>query len=370
MDNINAKLPTDIPTGLEFLMKGNTQIFFILIFVFNTVFIGCVQALLGPVPSTEPPSLFDNLWNEFDKRYSLFGVHGIDWDSMYTHYHPFLSSNTSEATLIAIIDSLLFPLHDRHVTFYANTNSGVYDLHFGEHYLDSAVSFQFNIVSSFYLRQTAEITGYGKIIYGFINDSIGYVYLPSFDESSDSYGWANQFGDVLNQMKTVTGLILDVRGNSGGSQKNLISILSHFFSQRQSVLYTRLRNGPSHSDFSPPEALVISPSPNIIVSKPIVVLADRFTVSSGEWFVLAMKTLHNVRVVGDTTSGSLSGRLDRELPNGWTYSLSIEKITDVNGTAYDGRGIPPDVTVHQIRLAQGMVYKDSILDEAIKLFHN
>ena len=323
---------------------------------------GCTDLLLGPTPSLSHTAIFDELWHDFDARYALFEVHHVNWDSLYNLFRPHVTDNMADSVLSKTIDTLLRSLHDPHVgfsTFNSNYN-------YGEPYLDSAASFDFYKVSSFYLGASASVTGYGHIFYGFINDSLAYIYLPSFDESSDTYGWAAQFDSVLIKLQLAKGLILDVRSNQGGTQANFISIASHFFSASHDVMHIQERNGPKHSDFSSVEVQSISPV-GIQYKKPIVLLTDRFTLSAAEWFTLAMKTLPNIVRVGDTTSGAFSPRLDRELANGWIYSLSIEKVTDINGNSFEGRGIPPEVTIHLPPHYRASFSKDTTLDKAIEI---
>jgi len=55
---------------------------------------------------------------------------------------------------------------------------------------------------------------------------------------------------------------------------------------------------------------------------PIALLTNRRTFSAAESFVLAMRTLPQVTIVGDTTGGGSGNPLHRELPNGWGLSVS------------------------------------------------
>jgi C-terminal processing protease CtpA/Prc len=79
-----------------------------------------------------------------------------------------------------------------------------------------------------------------------------------------------------------------------------------------------------------------------------------------------MKVLPHVTFVGDTTSGAFSNQINRELPNGWGYSLSIGQWVDANGLSYEGKGLPPDVVVQNKK--QDVVNgKDEALEKPIEL---
>src|SRR5690606_5141165 len=79
------------------------------------------------------------------------------------------------------------------------------------------------------------------------------------------------------------------------------------------------------------------------VDKPIVVLADRYTISAGERALMAFGTLPQVTVMGDTTNGAHGTMIGRELPNGWFYALVPQKVELPDGQSYEGIGLAPDV---------------------------
>jgi carboxyl-terminal processing protease len=54
-----------------------------------------------------------------------------------------------------------------------------------------------------------------------------------------------------------------------------------------------------------------------------------------------MRALPNVTHVGETTDGSFSDQLSKQLPNGWRLTLSNEVYLDSQGIAWEGRGILP-----------------------------
>jgi C-terminal processing protease CtpA/Prc len=79
-----------------------------------------------------------------------------------------------------------------------------------------------------------------------------------------------------------------------------------------------------------------------------------------------MKSLGHTTVVGDTTGGSAGSPLVRELMNGWTYQVpeSVELTPD--GAAFEGKGLPPDVSVQNTVLEINRLV-DSQLERAIAL---
>ncbi|MEQ9440881.1 MAG: S41 family peptidase [Cyclobacteriaceae bacterium] len=53
----------------------------------------------------------------------------------------------------------------------------------------------------------------------------------------------------------------------------------------------------------------------------MLLLTNRYTISAGETFTLAMHSFNQVTQMGDTTTGAFSDAVGRELPNGWMFSL-------------------------------------------------
>jgi C-terminal processing protease CtpA/Prc len=98
----------------------------------------------------------------------------------------------------------------------------------------------------------------------------------------------------------------------------------------------------------------------------VAVLTNRRCFSATEEFVLAMKVLPHVVVVGDTTGGGIGNPLYRELPNGWVYQVPrwIEFTPEM--TIIEGVGLAPDFPV-SISKADSDRGRDTILEEAIRL---
>ena len=101
---------------------------------------------------------------------------------------------------------------------------------------------------------------------------------------------------------------------------------------------------------------------------PVFVLSNRRSYSTAENFILAMRSLPNVTVIGDTTAAASGARIVRELANGWTYQLPewIEYTTDHR--AYEGIGLAPDGVVKGT-LQDSQRAVDAALERALALAH-
>ncbi|WP_332368411.1 S41 family peptidase [Spirosoma telluris] len=101
-------------------------------------------------------------------------------------------------------------------------------------------------------------------------------------------------------------------------------------------------------------------------TKPIVVLTNRTTYSTGETFMLAMLQNKTVTQVGDVTGGAFSDAVTRDLPNGWSFRVPIADVRDANGHNLESIGIMPKVVV-QNKPEELKAGHDRALETALEL---
>lgn len=139
-------------------------------------------------------------------------------------------------------------------------------------------------------------------------------------------------GGPLSGWARIDGFLLDVRGNSGGYDPN---ILATFLRGRWSAgdYWVRTREGRR---LSPPEYRSI----------PVVLLVNSGTASAAEALALKFRTHSIGPVVGETTAGMASGGAGAfTLSDGSTLWVTQRAIEDAEGRSYEGRGVTPDVFV-------------------------
>jgi C-terminal processing protease CtpA/Prc len=175
--------------------------------------------------------------------------------------------------------------------------------------------------------------------------------------------------DILSQWKDKKGIIIDVRGNSGGNWINAETIAGRFADRSRIYSFRRQKTGPGKDDFSSWKSSSVEPKGSHQFLKPVVVLTSRATSSSAEMFVMAMQVLPNVTIVGDTTGGGVGNPIYRELPNGWTFRLSTEIAADAQGRVMEGVGVFPDIPIVTtvVDSANGI---DRILERGIEILKN
>lgn len=286
-------------------------------------------------PSDTPDAVFENIWTTFNDEYAPFEERDVDWDELYAIYRPLITATSNDEVLFSVISQMLAHLDDGHVTLTApdkplfNSNEI-----FNERINDSL--FSIPIVKT-YLEAGYKEGENNSYIYGKIkNENVGYMY---FDYVQENFFKLNEFIDTY---ENVNGFIFDFRHNQGGDFTYCYSEMGRLTNESRYVFRSKTKNGPGANDYTDWHEWYIHPEGNF-VNKPIIVLTDRYTISAGERSVMAFKTLPNVTIMGDTTSGAHGTMIGRELPNGWFYSLVPQKVELFDGQTYEGIGLAPDV---------------------------
>ena len=71
--------------------------------------------------SVSPTEIFNQVWKEFDERYSVFEVRGVDWDAVRLRYEPMVTDDLTHRELFDICCQMVSELKDSHVTLVDKT---------------------------------------------------------------------------------------------------------------------------------------------------------------------------------------------------------------------------------------------------------
>ena len=83
--------------------------------------------------------------------------------------------------------------------------------------------------------------------------------------------------------------------------------------------------------------------------KKIYLLISPESASATEIMTLTSLEIPQVTRIGSETEGVFSDVFDRQLPNGMDFGLSNEVYLSMDGTNYEGKGIPADVPMNYSR---------------------
>ncbi|MFC9845452.1 S41 family peptidase [Streptomyces sp. NPDC060223] len=165
-----------------------------------------------------------------------------------------------------------------------------------------------------------------------LSDGIAYVTIPGF-----SPGVADQALDAITDLRentTLRGLILDLRGNGGGSGAELERLLGAFVHGRTTSYWCDVRDQctANHPDDSVP-----------LLDLPLVVLTDRNCASACDSFAGTVKDLHLGTLVGTRTAGLVSGpSLPYLLDDNSELTLPGLREIGANRETIDTIGVAPD----------------------------
>ncbi|MDR0495038.1 MAG: S41 family peptidase [Treponema sp.] len=336
------------------------------------------HVFLGPQPDSSPKGIFDRIWTDFNETYALFDIRGVDWDDIYAIYSPQISQDMNDYELFRICANMLNAIQDPHVGLLTP---------FGHSYLlnyqgfdyeelinENREPFDIGVVCT-YLSDEYGIAVDGSFLYGKFGakPNVGYLYIGNFFEYKLGIDiipdWVKEIDGILKTLMDNTDiLVLDLRGSWGGLGSNMDYVASRFASTQEDYIQFCTKNGPGRNDFSTPITWSIKPA-GLGYTRPIILLTNRETISASEWFIMALKTQSHVTHVGAATCGAFSARVIRPLINGWEYSVSVMKVTDIAGKCYEGIGISPNEE-HIVENDWDAVRqnKDAQLEYALSLF--
>jgi len=310
------------------------KLFQLFILVLTCIFFSCEKVFFEEDGVSGDPFVnFDYLWNEVNEKYTFFDYKDIDWEQSRQIYRQKIYTGMSSDSLFRVLAAMLNELEDGHVNLISSFNVSRYFIEtLGRDNYDE------RIVNENYLNYDFYTTG--PFRHSFLeNGQIGYVRFSSFTGTVTH----NQLDFMLNRYRNTEGLIFDIRENGGGSSGDIYRILAHFSEEPTLLFFSESKAGPDPNTFLPAQEVYSDPSP-VFYLKPIVILTDRSTYSSGSFLTLGAKQFANVTVMGDTTGGGLGVPNGGQLPNGWTYRFSVTRTLDVNGNNFEN-GVPPNIYV-------------------------
>ncbi len=165
-----------------------------------------------------------------------------------------------------------------------------------------------------------------------IDKNIGYIQITSFIGSTTP----NEFLEALEKTKDTEGLILDLRGNTGGLLPNAVFI-ANLFIPKGNIVSIVGRNGYKYD--------INAQDTEFSIKKPTVVLVDGNSASASEILSGALKDYNKAKLLGTTTYGKGMVQKIIPMPNETGLNLTIAKYLTPKGTDINKKGITPDIQV-------------------------
>ena len=286
-----------------------------------------------------PQGNMEALWKIVDEHYCFLDykqqTYGLDWQQVHEKYKVRVKGSLTQKQLFEVLCNMLSELRDGHVNLTAAHDLGRYWAWYENYPANLSDTLLRRYMGADYLIAAG-------LKYKILDDNIGYIRYESFN---DAIGEGN-LDEALMHMILCRGLIIDIRGNGGGMLTNAERLAARFCQEKTLVGYYQHKTGTGHSDFSGLEARYLEPSANIRWNKQAVVLTNRRVYSAANEFAVYMKTLPNVKLVGDHTGGGAGMPFSSSLPNGWSVRFSAVPMYDAQRQPAEF-GIDPDYNIQQ-----------------------
>jgi hypothetical protein len=285
--------------------------------------------------------LFEQAWKDFDQNYSYFIHKNIDWNAVKTQYQANFQKNMTADQFAEEFNNVLQVLHDWHV-WVQKPN-------------EEFLGYNGNITTNYtsnprnrYAPNGYQSLGNGIITHGIVGENgenIAYIRIETLDTESFKAVSDQDIESLFTTYADASGMIIDIRPNSGGNEENAAKFASRFTDA--SLLFGKVtfRNGPNHDNFDPPIEKTLEPSTGTHFNKKAVCLIGQRVMSSGEWFTLMMKVCPNVTLMGDHTRGASGGPEVFSLKNGVKYNISRWVAYTYDDVAFEDHGIEPAIKI-------------------------
>ncbi len=195
-----------------------------------------------------------------------------------------------------------------------------------------------------------------KTVKSYKENNIGYIQVSSFISTSTP----NEFIEALENTRDTDGLILDLRGNTGGLLANAVFMANLFINKGRLVSIVG-RNGYRYD--------VMAQDTNVRIDKPIIILVDGASASASEIFSGAMKDYQKAKIIGTKTYGKGMVQKIIPMPNETGLNLTIAKYLTPKGKDINKVGITPDINI-ELNQTDLKNNKDRQLEQAKSILEN
>ncbi len=185
---------------------------------------------------------------------------------------------------------------------------------------------------------------------------IGWIYLDSFyldmeDGSVSTTRDVRRLLDRLVEKEGISGLVLDLRGNGGGSLEEAINLTGLFIKKGPVVL---------QKDWKGKESSRSSTNRWPVYEGPMIVLTDRNSASASEILAAALQDYNRALIVGDKSTFG-KGTVQTIIPvaqfmplflqetRAGALKVTIQKFYRISGGSTQKRGVIPDVILPSFR---------------------
>ena len=323
---------------------------FILAILAAALFNSCEKIAMHPRPGMDNLSIFEEYVGIVTTKYALSEVKGVDLVALSDSIRPFITPELSEQELYDYMLTIAMRMKEGHTSL---TGKGLQNVPvFGGYpwYEGYPISNNSVLTEQYYYGEEANpdvqvLTtedSFFDIKYGYLpqDPEIGYMVIISFSISPSN----QEIEKMMEYLKDARGIIIELRGNFGGYIEFGARLVSFFADQEYVFATNYIKNGPGPYDYVASEMKITPSGSPFTFTRPVMILHDRISFSTGSIFPVMMSPLEHVTTLGQISGGGTGEIIEGYLSNGWIYELSTSNLVDNQGRPTDN-GMEPDIPV-------------------------
>jgi len=189
-------------------------------------------------------------------------------------------------------------------------------------------------------KEEARVTNFGIPDAEVLEGNVGYLKITGFLHPEE--GESAALKAAMGFLSHTDAMILDMRGNSGGSPSMAVELISYFFNKPDMPLFTVVRRAAPPVSYSTLGDGFAGRNER----RPLYVLVSSTSGSGGEGVPYVLQQMHRAVIIGEKTWGGAN-------PSGWwPVNSSLTAIipfgqvrVEPHGTNWEGVGVLPDIQV-------------------------
>ena len=182
---------------------------------------------------------------------------------------------------------------------------------------------------------------------------VRYIRLKLFQEDTST-----DLEKQLENLDSVAGLILDLRGNPGGLLQEAIRVSDLFLPPEKRIVSTQ-----TNTDLTSYDSHQLLSSPKI-QNIPIVVLVNGQSASASEIVSAALKVNNRAIVVGEQTFGKGSVQSIWGMPGNFGLKMTIAHYLTPDNLSIQDVGVQPDLQLDPLYLSENDIHLRSLQQES------
>lgn len=185
---------------------------------------------------------------------------------------------------------------------------------------------------------------------------VGYIYLPEFYVDFNNPNGAKCSEDVAKEIQklkaeNVDGIIMDLRGNGGGSLPEVVKMVGLFIEDGPVCVVKGREEKPYQWK---------DKDKSVLYSGPLTVMVDEFSASASEIFAAAIQDYKRGIIIGSTSTygkGTVQRNIalnpesenpvftNKDVEDLGSVKLTLQKFYRINGGATQLKGVTPDIVI-------------------------